>query len=196
MKRPPLHAPAAIILAVVLVAAGHCNRHDRPSAPLLSGAEAVATINGLSVSVADVRRALGSGRLGGSLDLVLDELLGLTLVLHECSVIDGPPGCQGPDSILVRSQAFLDRLFPPDQVCRTLTDLERSATYDRLSGRRFPKHADPEDPAVRFMVEHEACQARVLEAQRTYVKALRKGARVEVHQDVLDRLRPEEAAGH
>lgn len=147
---------------------------------------AVAHVNGLPVFQADYVAALQSGRLGGSPELVLDELINLTLVLHECEVLEGHTACSGPGTVLDRARAFLDRLFPPVLVCNDFNDIDYAMVYERLAGRRFPKEADPFAPEIRLSVESELCRAKIMKVQRSYVQALRKDARVVIDRNALE----------
>jgi hypothetical protein len=140
----------------------------------------VARVNGLPLLRADYVAALRSGRLGGSPELVLDELLGLTLVLRECEVMQGTAACAGPGTVLERARAFLDRLFSPERACGEVGDADFARAFDRLVGRRLPPDADPASPEVRLRVEAEVCRGRALRAQRAYVEALRRDARVDL----------------
>ena len=145
--------------------------------------EVIARINGLPVFKSDYVAALQTGRLGGAPELVLDELLGLTLVAHECEAMAGKAVCSGPGTLLERTRPFLERLFSPERTCGVIRDTDYAVVYDRLAGRRFPAGADPYAPEVRLVVEAMLCQGRARNAQRAYVAALRKGARVEIDKD-------------
>lgn len=174
---------AVLALACTIVAS--CAPKDAPDAGAPSrqvdgGAEVVARVNGLPVLRSDLVAALRAGRLGGSPELVLDELIGLTLVLRECEVIAGPSACSGPGTVLERARAFLDRLFSPDSACGVVRDKDYAVAYERLAGRRLPAGADPHAPEVRLAVEAHVCKGRALKAQRAYVDALRRSARIEV----------------
>jgi hypothetical protein len=184
--------PPALLLPVlslaVLSACSRCGTSVLPDPGSDSGPVGVviARVNGLPVYAADFEDALRSGRLGGSPELILDELMNLTLALHECRVLES--GCDGPGTLLARVEPFLVRLYPAADVCGPVSASDRAAMFGRLRGRRLAVEADPEDPGVRMRVESEICEARAKQLRRTYVSGLRKGARVEVDRVEVDRI--------
>ena len=187
MKNPPV-AWLSILSVAILSACSRCGTPPSPNPGADPGPAGVviARVNGLPVYAADFEEALRSGRLGGSPELVLDELLNLTLALHECRVLES--GCDGPGTLLGRVEPFLHRLYPAADVCGTVSPSDRAAMFGRLRGRRLAADADPEDPAIRMRVESEICEARAKQLRRTYVSGLRKGAREEVDRVEVDRI--------
>ena len=160
----------------------------RSEAPAPAPAEApkavvLARVNGLPVFKSDFLSTVRAGRLGGSPELVLDELLGLTLVLRECEVMVSPTACAGPGLVLDRARPFLEKVFPPDRACGEITESQRDQAFERLRGRKVAAQADPNEPAVRGVVDAEVCRAKAFKLQRAFVQGLRKDAHVVIDRD-------------
>lgn len=163
----------------VLILAVACSRGTPDPTPAAPG-DVLAQANGLPVRTADFLAAMRAGRLGASPELVLDELINLTLVLKECQVIEGPGACEGPGTVLERAEAFLKRNFPPARVCNEVRPEDAERAYGHLSRHRIDPALPRDDPATVLAVEVEACEARAKAVRRAWITALRKGAVVRV----------------
>ena len=171
-------------LATLLPAFGIVACRAEAPAPAEAPKDVVlARVNSLPVFKSDFLATVRAGRLGGSPELVLDELLGLTLVLRECEVMVSPTACLGPGLIVDRARPFLEKLFPPERACGVITESQRGQAWDRLRGHQVAAAADPKEPAVREVIDAEVCRAKAFKLQRTFVQGLRKDAHVVVDRD-------------
>jgi len=145
----------------------------------------LAEINGLTVLRSDFLASLRAGRVTGSPELVLDELLSFRLVLRECEAMGAGETCGGSDPVHVRAIRFLERLYPEADVCGSISDEDYRNGLGRLITRGSGLEGDPGEPGSRKIVKERICRSRARQVRRQWVTALRKGARVRIHEEAF-----------
>lgn len=145
----------------------------------------IARISGLPVYKSDFIQSIKSGRFGGSPELILDELLNLTLVLKECEMLGAKEICSS-GSVLERAENFLRVLYPVSRVCGEIENEIYVQTYEAMRGREIDLDSRLDDLFVRIVIESRICESRAKKIRRAYVNALRQNARIEKYQHLID----------
>lgn len=180
-----------IVTVLVFAAVGGCRRgEDREPGPMVAeqpvdSDPVMAVINGLPVLQSDFVAALQSGRLGGTPEWILDEMLSFTLVLQECEAMGAGRSCSGPDPAHVRALGFLERIYPVDKVCGDISKEDFDRTFSEIMKTGRAMDPDPSNPSTRELIEGRICEARSKRIKRLWVTALRKGASVDIRSDAV-----------
>jgi len=165
------------------------------SAKTNDGKVVIATANGIQVYLADLEKDMKSNRLGGSVELIMDELVSFALALKEKEVVEShgiegskfkskkeTPGdfTAGNRGLREEGEAFLNLLFSKETICSGFDQTKIADAFNSLWGKKISFEKNFSDPGVKEEVESFLCEKERKRQIRRYLKDLRKNAIIEI----------------
>lgn len=147
----------------------------------------IAFINKEPIYLDELEDEIKSGRFGGSKELLLDELISFKTVIQERNKMQGDV-CRVSSTLRTEATEFLNLLYPPEIICKDLSETRKYRMYEKLLGRKIPFHSSYNAPEVKTKVFEFVCKAEIKKIKSQYIKDLRKFARIEINKELMDEI--------
>lgn len=188
-------SPFFILLATLFLPLCSCAEKSDEIRERASEKTVIATANGIPIYLADLERDVTSGRLGGSTELIMDELISFALALKEKDLIERHriedskfkaikeirgEFTTGSRSLRKEGEAFLNLLFSKETVCSSFEPKKVFDAFESLWGKKISFEKNFNDPGVKEEVESFLCEKERKRQIRQYLKDLRKNAIIKI----------------